>query len=93
MACPHSESVRTAACDLRCPLCMEAEIERLQGVIVAYRDGAARRELEAEVKRLQAAMRALIADIEEYERINNLAPNPGKPDCWQSVTRAKAALQ
>jgi organic radical activating enzyme len=33
MACPHSESVRTAACDLRCPLCMEDEIERLRGLL------------------------------------------------------------
>jgi hypothetical protein len=38
------------------------------------------------------ALRALLADIEDYERINNLAPSPGKSDCWQSVTRAKAAI-
>jgi hypothetical protein len=35
---------------------------------------------------------ALVADVEDYERVNNLAPNPGKRDCWQSVTQAKAVL-
>jgi hypothetical protein len=48
--------------------------------------------LRVDNAQLREALAALIADIEEYERINNLAPNPGKPDCWQSVTRAKAVL-
>lgn len=39
-----------------------------------------------------AALKALVSDILEYERVNNLAPNPGKQDCWQSVTHAKAAI-
>lgn len=39
------------------------------------------------------ALQAVLADIAEYERINNLAPNPGRKDCWQSVTRARAALK
>lgn len=38
------------------------------------------------------ALKSLVAEIQEYERINNLAPSPGKPDCWQSVTRAKAII-
>ena len=38
------------------------------------------------------ALEALVADVLEYERINNLAPNPGRRDCWQSVTNARAAL-
>jgi hypothetical protein len=28
--CPHGDELRYAATDLRCPLCMEAEIERLR---------------------------------------------------------------
>jgi hypothetical protein len=28
--CPHPDNLRKAATDLRCPLCMEAEIERLK---------------------------------------------------------------
>ena len=54
---------------------------------------ALRAEKDAENERLRTALQALVADIEEYERINNLAPNPGKQDCWQSVTRAKAILR
>jgi hypothetical protein len=38
------------------------------------------------------ALKAVVADILDYERLNNLAPSPGKQDCWQSVTRAKAAI-
>lgn len=41
---------------------------------------------------LRAALAALVADIEDYERVNNLAPSPGQQSCWQSVTRAKALL-
>ena len=54
---------------------------------------ALRAEKDAENERLRTALQALVADIEEYESINNLAPNPGKQDCWQSVTRAKAILR
>ncbi len=52
--------------------------------------------LEAQAKRiaeLEAALRAVVSDIEEYQQINNLFPSPGKPDCWQSVTRAKSVLR
>jgi hypothetical protein len=38
------------------------------------------------------ALKALVSDIEDYERTNNLAPNPGKPDCWQTVTTARATI-
>jgi hypothetical protein len=41
---------------------------------------------------LLAALRAVLADIRDYERANNLAPNPGKQDCWQSVTNARAVI-
>lgn len=41
---------------------------------------------------LEIALSALIADIEDYERVNKLSPSPGKADCWQSVTHAKAVL-
>ena len=49
-------------------------------------------EMKAEIAELREALAALITDIEEYERINTLAPNPGKRECWQSVTRAKMVL-
>lgn len=39
------------------------------------------------------ALKAVIHDINEYERVNNLSPNPGKKDCWQSVTLAKQIIE
>lgn len=48
--------------------------------------------LIAAAPELFEALSAVVADILDYERVNNLAPNPGKQDCWQSVTCAKAAL-
>lgn len=46
----------------------------------------------ARIEELEIALRSVVGDIESYERNNNLSPNPGKPDCWQSVTHAKAVL-
>lgn len=45
------------------------------------------------IEEMVEALQAIVADILEYERINNLSPNPGKQDCWQSVTRARAAIR
>lgn len=39
------------------------------------------------------ALEALVADLKEYERSNNLHPNPGRTECWDSTTRAVAALK
>jgi len=44
------------------------------------------------IAELEAVLHSLVGDIEDYERINNLHPSPGKADCWQSVTHAKAVL-
>ena len=41
---------------------------------------------------LVAALQAVLSDIAAYEHINNLAPNPGRQDCWDSVIAARAAL-
>ena len=41
---------------------------------------------------LVAALEAVIRDINDYERVNNLAPNPGRTECWDSVADAKALL-
>lgn len=38
------------------------------------------------------ALEGVLSDIEEYERINNLSPSPGEETCWQSVARARRAL-
>lgn len=41
---------------------------------------------------LVKALEDVIRDINEYERVNNLVPNPGRSECWDSVARAKALL-
>jgi hypothetical protein len=46
----------------------------------------------AERDQLRAALESVLADIADYERVNNLAPNPGKKYCWQSVEIARRAL-
>jgi hypothetical protein len=37
---------------------------------------------------LLASLKLVIATIEDYERINNLAPNPGRKHCWDCVGQA-----
>jgi hypothetical protein len=32
------------------------------------------------------------AQILDYERVNNLAPNPGRKYCWDNTERAVAAI-
>jgi len=41
---------------------------------------------------LEKVLRALVAEVEDYERVNNLHPNPGRSECWGSVAAAKAIL-
>jgi hypothetical protein len=53
------------------------------------------KEIEAwsvENERLRTALQDVVRDILEYERINNLAPNPGRKYCWDSVERAVHVL-
>jgi hypothetical protein len=68
MACPHSESVRTAACDLRCSLCMEAEIERLRGEIESWK--ALVRDYEANIERLIELSPQGVQNVADNARYN-----------------------
>jgi uncharacterized coiled-coil DUF342 family protein len=43
--------------------------------------------------KLREALADVLDDIAEYERVNNLAVNPGRSACWQSVERARAVLE
>lgn len=47
---------------------------------------------EAETKMLREALEGVVADVLEYERVNNLSPAPGRKYCWDSVARARTAL-
>ena len=39
-----------------------------------------------------AALQNLVAQILDYERVNNLSPNPGRKYCWDATERAIAAI-
>jgi hypothetical protein len=47
---------------------------------------------EAKIYLLAKALEDVVRDINDYERVNNLAPNPGRTECWDSVARAKDLL-
>ena len=49
--------------------------------------------LFAENTKLRAALEDVLADIADYERVNNLSPSPGRKYCWDSVARARRALE
>jgi hypothetical protein len=38
------------------------------------------------------ALKALVAQILDYEKVNNLSPNPGRKYCWDNTERAVAAI-
>jgi hypothetical protein len=46
----------------------------------------------SEIQQLRTALRRLINDIHEYERVNNLSPNPPRMECWDSVLEARHIL-
>lgn len=48
--------------------------------------------IRQENDQLRTALRDVISDILQYERANNLAPNPGREYCWDSVARACAII-
>lgn len=48
--------------------------------------------MRAKNERLRAVLKRVLSDIEEYERVNNLAPNPNRKHCWDSVADAHAVL-
>lgn len=48
--------------------------------------------LNMRIAELEAALKRLLDDIADYERINNLYPKPGKEYCWESVVNARKVL-
>lgn len=43
--------------------------------------------------RVIGALERVVHDVHEYERVNNLHPNPGRTECWDSVANAMAILK
>lgn len=48
--------------------------------------------LIAAAPNLLAALKLVVSQIEDYERVNNLAPNPGRKHCWDSVALAHETI-
>jgi len=67
-----------------------AHIEALEAVLHGTNESW--KELKVRIEALEAVLREVIRDIDEYERVNKLAPSPGKTECWQSVANARTAL-
>jgi hypothetical protein len=73
------------------------EIERLQDAkrrALAIADERAKENvwLRAERDALVKALRALVDNVNDYERVNNLAPNRAHTECWDTVAEAKRIL-
>lgn len=45
------------------------------------------------IAEIEAALRAVVRDVNDYEETNKLSPNPGRTECWDSVAHAKTVLQ
>ena len=72
--------------------CTEAAdaIEVLERDIVLVTDAMVA--LTDRVHEIKEALKRVLDDIADYERINNLYPNPGKEYCWESVVNARKVL-
>jgi hypothetical protein len=46
------------------------------------------RALMAAAPELLEALEALVAQVLDYEKVNNLAPNLGRTYCWDTIERA-----
>jgi hypothetical protein len=74
------------------------ETARQMPFVAMLREGTLRndwelRQMAAErITELEGALRDVVRDVNDYERVNNLAPNPGRSECWDSVGRAKTIL-
>ncbi len=72
---------------------LEAEIKELRDDLSTFYDNV--REItrlhahinkqDREIERLRAALQGVVDDVLDYEHINNLAPNPGRKYCWDSI--------
>lgn len=73
-------------------MCRPDDLESLELSVQSIDEAKANARLIAAAPDLLSALQSLVADIRDYERVNNLAPSPGKDYCWQSVGVAYAAI-
>lgn len=72
-----------------------AVIERdksINGFVYEMPERFANARLITTAPRTLEALKALVADCLEYERINNLVPSAGRKRCWDSLADAEAAI-
>ena len=50
-------------------------------------------EMTVERDNLRTVLKGVLVDIADYERVNNLSPNPGRKYCWDSVATAYRVLE
>ena len=43
--------------------------------------------------RVREALQMLVDNVLDYEKVNNLSPNPGRKYCWDSVANAVSVLE
>lgn len=48
--------------------------------------------LIAAAPELLEALKAVVAQINDYERVNKLSPSPGRTECWDCVAHAKQII-
>lgn len=48
--------------------------------------------IKATNERLREALQALVDNVLDYEKVNNLSPNPGRQYCWDTVANAVKVL-
>jgi hypothetical protein len=41
---------------------------------------------------LVEVLQMLVDNVNDYERVNNLAPTPPRTECWDSIAHAKRVL-
>ena len=46
-----------------------------------------------ENEKLRSALRRLVDNVLDYEKVNNLSPNPGRKYCWDTVEQAISVLE
>jgi hypothetical protein len=57
-----------------------------------FAEAVANARLIAAAPDMYEALKALVAQILDYEKVNNLSPNPGRKYCWDNTERAVAAI-
>ena len=62
-------------------------------VKIAKRDLFEAMKQKNDIDMLRGALQSLVDNVLDYEKVNNLSPNPGRKYCWDSVAHAVSVLE